>query len=82
MDDIGLPKEMQQRIQAALREHNEMPKQTLMDHVIELRKEAGLGTEAAERPQSLMDHVIAAGERKIFMYASYPKNGFLGGKNF
>lgn len=59
MEDIGLPEEMQQRIQAALREHNEMPKQTLMDHVIELRKEAGLGTEAAERPQSLMDHVIA-----------------------
>ena len=58
MDDIGLPKEMQQRIQAVLREHNEMPKQTLMDHVIELRKEAGLGATEVQRPPSLMDHVI------------------------
>lgn len=59
MDDIGLPKEMQQRIQAVLREHNEMPKQTLMDHVTELRKEAGLGATEVQRPLSLMDHIIA-----------------------
>ncbi|MDA7685336.1 hypothetical protein N8608_02085 [bacterium] len=59
MDDIGLPKEMQQRIQAVLREHNKMPKQTLMDHVIELRKEAGLGATEVQQPLSLMDHVIA-----------------------
>ena len=59
MDDIGLPKEMQQRIQAVLREHNKMPKQTLIDHVIELRKEAGLGANEVQQPLSLMDHVIA-----------------------
>ena len=59
MEDIGLPEEMQQRIQDVPREHNEMPKQTLMDHVIELRKEAGLGATEVQQPLSLMDHVIA-----------------------
>ena len=59
MDDIGLPKELQQRIQAVLREHNEMPEQTLMDHVIELRKEAGLGATEVQLPPSLMEHIIA-----------------------
>ena len=59
MEDIGLPKEMQQRIQAVLREHNKVPKQILMDHVIELRKEAGLGVTEVQRPLSLMDHIIA-----------------------
>ena len=39
MDDIVLPEELQQQIQAVLREHNEMPKQTLMDHVIAMRHE-------------------------------------------
>ena len=36
-----------------------MPKQTLIDHVLALRKEAGLGETEAVRPPSLMDHVIA-----------------------
>ena len=39
MEDIGLPEEMQQRIQAVLQEHKPMPKQSLMDHVIALRAE-------------------------------------------
>ena len=59
MEDIGLPEEMQQRIQAVLQEHKPMPKQSLMDHVITLRNEAGLGTTEVQRPPSLMDHVIA-----------------------
>ena len=59
MADIGLLEELQQRIQAVLREHNEMPEQTLMDHVIEFRKEAGLGATEVQRPPSLMEHVIA-----------------------
>ncbi len=45
--------------QAVLREHNETSKQTLMNHVIELREEAGLGATEVQRPLSLMDHIIA-----------------------
>ncbi|MAV55021.1 MAG: hypothetical protein CMJ28_03605 [Phycisphaerae bacterium] len=39
--------------------YNETPNPSLMEHVLDLRKEAGLGSTEVQRSPSLMDHVIA-----------------------